>query len=234
MTASRTILITSPGGPENEGDAARDTPRLERRGSACGGRGGCRAHGIGQGEEQRAPCGRPLGRAELADLGGDAARRALEGLRGGHRAAALRRADPRLAEVATRPSSSAGCSASGRRPCSRPELRQHRVGRLRLDVRRGAAVRSSELRLGRGVAMKFVTRSLAAESTPCVAANFVTMKPWTPRNGTDGLHDRGDLDHLERQAALLQRVGVPRAGDPEGGLALRGRRSVLRRRPPWS
>ena len=36
-----------------------------------------------------------------------------------------------------------------------------------------------------GVAMKFVTRSLAAESTPCAAANFVTMKPWTPRNGTE-------------------------------------------------
>src|SRR3954463_16091628 len=36
-----------------------------------------------------------------------------------------------------------------------------------------------------GDAMKFVTRSLAAESTPCAAANFVTMKPWTPRNGTE-------------------------------------------------
>ena len=34
--------------------------------------------------------------------------------------------------------------------------------------------------------MKFVTRSLAAESTPWAEANFVTMKPWTPRNGTDG------------------------------------------------
>src|SRR5215813_8342815 len=30
-----------------------------------------------------------------------------------------------------------------------------------------------------GVAMKLVTRSLAAESTPWVEANFVTMKPWT-------------------------------------------------------
>src|SRR4051812_34054842 len=36
-----------------------------------------------------------------------------------------------------------------------------------------------------GFAMTFVTRSLAAESTPCAAANFVTMKPWTPRNGTE-------------------------------------------------
>src|SRR6478735_2902767 len=41
------------------------------------------------------------------------------------------------------------------------------------------------------VAMKFVTRSLAAESTPCVAANFVTMKPWTPRNGTEDLEIAG-------------------------------------------
>jgi hypothetical protein len=36
-----------------------------------------------------------------------------------------------------------------------------------------------------GVAMKFVTRSFAAESTPWALANFVTMKPCTPRNGTD-------------------------------------------------
>src|SRR5262245_2091126 len=38
-----------------------------------------------------------------------------------------------------------------------------------------------------GVAMKFVTRSVAALATPWSVANFVTMKPWTPRNGTDGL-----------------------------------------------
>src|SRR6266516_6397248 len=37
-----------------------------------------------------------------------------------------------------------------------------------------------------GVAMKLVTRSFAAESTPWTVANFVTMKPCTPRNGTDG------------------------------------------------
>src|SRR3954470_14155609 len=37
-----------------------------------------------------------------------------------------------------------------------------------------------------GFAMKFVTRSLAAESTLCSVANFVTMKPCTPRNGTEG------------------------------------------------
>ena len=35
--------------------------------------------------------------------------------------------------------------------------------------------------------MKFVTRSVAALPTPWSLANFVTMKPWTPRNGTDGL-----------------------------------------------
>src|SRR3954454_3485716 len=37
-----------------------------------------------------------------------------------------------------------------------------------------------------GVAMKLVTRSVAAPATPWSLANFVTMKPWTPRNGTDG------------------------------------------------
>src|SRR5690348_16644734 len=36
------------------------------------------------------------------------------------------------------------------------------------------------------VDMKFVTKSCASDSTPCAAAYFVTMKPWTPRNGTDG------------------------------------------------
>src|SRR3978361_444590 len=36
-------------------------------------------------------------------------------------------------------------------------------------------------------AKKFVTRSVAAPPTPCASANFVTMKPCTPRNGTDGL-----------------------------------------------
>src|SRR5206468_8488548 len=41
------------------------------------------------------------------------------------------------------------------------------------------------------------------------------------------LRDRGDLDDLELQAALLQRVRVPRAGDPERGLALQ--EGVLRR-----
>src|SRR5205823_1234243 len=34
---------------------------------------------------------------------------------------------------------------------------------------------------------KFVTRSLAALSTPCADANFVTMRPLTPRNGTEAL-----------------------------------------------
>ena len=34
--------------------------------------------------------------------------------------------------------------------------------------------------------MKLVTRSFAAASTPWAVAYFVTMKPWTPRNGTDG------------------------------------------------
>src|SRR3954454_12669984 len=37
-----------------------------------------------------------------------------------------------------------------------------------------------------GVAMKLVTGSVAALPTPWSVANFVTMKPWTPRNGTDG------------------------------------------------
>src|SRR5882724_12141826 len=37
-----------------------------------------------------------------------------------------------------------------------------------------------------GVEMKFATKSCASDSTPCVAAYFVTRKPCTPRNGTDG------------------------------------------------
>src|SRR5262249_17776294 len=42
------------------------------------------------------------------------------------------------------------------------------------------------------------------------------------------LDDRRHLHHLELQAALLERVRVPRAGDPERGLALQ--ESLLRLR----
>jgi hypothetical protein len=35
-----------------------------------------------------------------------------------------------------------------------------------------------------GVAMNSPTSELAADPTPCVAAYFVTMKPWAPKNGT--------------------------------------------------
>src|SRR5690348_424700 len=38
---------------------------------------------------------------------------------------------------------------------------------------------------GPAPAMYEPTRSFAAVATPCVLANFVTMKPLTPRNGTD-------------------------------------------------
>src|SRR3954469_2067772 len=54
-----------------------------------------------------------------------------------------------------------------------------------------------------GVAMKFVTRSLAAESTPCAAANFVTMKPWTPRNGTDAFAIAGTWITLNDRPLFL-------------------------------
>ena len=42
------------------GDRARDSPRLERRVRRCGGRGGCRAHGMLGREDSGRPCGRPL------------------------------------------------------------------------------------------------------------------------------------------------------------------------------
>src|SRR5689334_4732230 len=56
-----------------------------------------------------------------------------------------------------------------------------------------------------GVAMKFVTRSLAAESTPCTVANFVTMKPCTPRNGTDGFTIAGIWMTLNDRPLFLSR-----------------------------
>src|SRR5580765_1895111 len=54
-------------------------------------------------------------------------------------------------------------------------------------------------------AMKFVTRSLAAESTPCTVAYFVTMKPWTPRNGTDGFAIAGIWMTLNDSPLFLSR-----------------------------
>src|SRR5262249_47973291 len=56
-----------------------------------------------------------------------------------------------------------------------------------------------------GVAMKFVTRSLAAESTPWAEANFVTMKPCTPRNGTDGFTIAGIWMTLNDRPLFLSR-----------------------------
>src|SRR4029079_9304479 len=35
--------------------------------------------------------------------------------------------------------------------------------------------------------MKLATKSCASDATPCASAYFVTMKPCTPRNGTDAL-----------------------------------------------
>src|SRR5437667_1756429 len=54
-----------------------------------------------------------------------------------------------------------------------------------------------------GLAMKFVTRSFAAESTPCSEANLVTMKPWTPRNGTDGFAIAGIWMTLNERPLFL-------------------------------
>src|SRR5689334_23369120 len=42
-----------------------------------------------------------------------------------------------------------------------------------------------------GVDMKFATKSCASDPTPWASAYFVTRKPCTPRNGTDGYAIRG-------------------------------------------
>src|SRR5205807_8565582 len=54
-----------------------------------------------------------------------------------------------------------------------------------------------------GVAMKFVTRSVAAPATPWSVANFVTMKPCTPRNGTDGFTIAGTCITLNDRPLFL-------------------------------
>ena len=51
--------------------------------------------------------------------------------------------------------------------------------------------------------MKFVTRSFAAPPTPWPVANFVTMKPWTPRNGTDGFTIAGTWMTLNDRPLFL-------------------------------
>ena len=51
--------------------------------------------------------------------------------------------------------------------------------------------------------MKFVTRSVAAEATPWSVANFVTMKPCTPRNGTDGFTIAGTCITLNDRPLFL-------------------------------
>src|SRR6266516_656882 len=56
---------------------------------------------------------------------------------------------------------------------------------------------------GPAPAMKLVTRSFAAASTPCVDANFVTMKPCTPRNGTDGFAIDGSWTILNGRPFFL-------------------------------
>src|SRR3954454_11033263 len=50
----------------------------------------------------------------------------------------------------------------------------------------GRALAAASCVWGDGGGMKIATRSVAAPPTPWSVANFVTMKPWTPRNGTDG------------------------------------------------
>src|SRR6266536_1093548 len=49
---------------------------------------------------------------------------------------------------------------------------------------------------------KFTTRSLAAASTLCVAAYFVTMRPLTPRNGTDACAIAGTWTTLNLMPAF--------------------------------
>src|SRR3954451_9470131 len=67
--------------------------------------------------------------------------------------------------------------------------------------------------------MKFVTRSRAPASTPWTAANLVTKKPWTPRNGTDGQAIFGtcmilyfrplDLSVAVFQGPVIQKAALP-------------------------
>src|SRR6478752_6444137 len=52
-------------------------------------------------------------------------------------------------------------------------------------------------------AKKFVTRSVAALPTPWVSAYFVTMKPCTPRNGTDGFTIAGTCITLNDRPLFL-------------------------------
>src|SRR5947207_3729263 len=56
---------------------------------------------------------------------------------------------------------------------------------------------------GAAPAMKFVTRSFAAASTPCAEANLVTMKPCTPRKGTDGFAIAGTCTILNERPLFL-------------------------------
>ena len=210
-----TILIDEPGRARECGDRPRDpAPGLKTRGRFAGV--GAAVVLTGAGRRRRAGArGAPARAVELADLGGDAAGRGLEGLRGRHRAAPFverTQAWPRSLQteficgmfgIGTPPFGRAGTARGPGRPT------------FALMFAGGRPFAAASCVCADGVAMKLVTRSFAAESTPCAVANFVTMKPCTPRNGTDGLHDRGHLDDLERQAALLERVGVPRAGDPE-------------------
>src|SRR5581483_623893 len=54
-----------------------------------------------------------------------------------------------------------------------------------------------------GEAKKLVTRSLAAVSTLCAAAYFVTIIPWTPRNGTEGFAIAGTCTTLNEMPAFV-------------------------------
>src|ERR1051325_3739112 len=53
-----------------------------------------------------------------------------------------------------------------------------------------------------GFEKKFVTRSFAAVSTLCAVAYFVTMNPFTPRNGTDGFVIAGTCTTLNLTPAF--------------------------------
>src|SRR5690348_3261698 len=92
VTDSRTILITSPGGPETAAIQRETSPGLNGAGASAG-VGAVVALTVASREGPAGARGRPPF-VRLADLRSDAAGRCLEGLRGGHRAAALRRAHP--------------------------------------------------------------------------------------------------------------------------------------------
>src|SRR5438876_6493073 len=67
----------------------------------------------------------------------------------------------------------------------------------------GRPLAAASVVCGPAPTMKLVTRSFAAASTPCAEANLVTMKPCTPRNGTDGFAIAGTWMILNERPLFL-------------------------------